>query len=54
MSERCFISEKLLQIRDALRRIERRFQIIMTPNDFIETEQGQDMLVGNLNYFFVI
>jgi uncharacterized protein with HEPN domain len=44
MSDRRLIYEKLLQIRDALQRIERRFSKITTPDDFIDTEQGQDLL----------
>jgi uncharacterized protein with HEPN domain len=44
MSDRTLIHEKLLQINDALQRIDRRFARISTPDDFLDTEAGQDML----------
>lgn len=44
MSDRRLAYEKLLQIRGALQRIERRFAKVATPDDFIETEEGQDLL----------
>lgn len=44
MSDRTTIYEKLIQIHDALQRIERRFARISTPDDFLDTEVGQDML----------
>jgi uncharacterized protein with HEPN domain len=44
MSDRSLIYEKLLQVDDALQRINRRFVQISTPDDFSDTEHGQDLL----------
>lgn len=44
MSDRSLIYEKLLQINEALQRIDRRFTQVSTPDDFLDTDQGQDLL----------
>lgn len=44
MADRSLIYEKLLQINEALQRIDRRFAQISTPDDFLDTDQGQDLL----------
>lgn len=46
MSERSLTHEKLLQIAEALRRIDRRFADIDSPDDFLDSERGVDMLDG--------
>ncbi len=38
--------EKLLQIDDALAKIERRFANISSPDDFLDSDEGLDMLDG--------
>lgn len=44
MLDRTLIYEKLLQVHEALQRIDRRFSQISKPDDFLDTERGQDLL----------
>ena len=44
MSDYSLVREKLLQIEEALQRVSRRFSQIKSPDDFLDTEQGTDML----------
>lgn len=44
MPDPTLIYEKLLQIDQALQRINRRFSKITKPDDFLDSEQGQDLL----------
>jgi uncharacterized protein with HEPN domain len=44
MTDSTLIYEKLLQINQALQRINRRFSKITQPDDFLDTDQGQDLL----------
>jgi len=44
MSDPTLLGEKLEQIRDALQRIQRRFQFIESPDDFMTTDENRDML----------
>lgn len=44
MFNKSLVLEKLLQISEALRKIERRFSGIQSANDFLDSDQGEDML----------
>lgn len=44
MSDWSLIYEQLVQIDEALVRIERRFSRIDSPDSFLDTEQGMDVL----------
>lgn len=44
MSDRAVIYEKLIQIDEALQRIKRRFSGINSPDDFLDSDRGLDML----------
>ena len=44
MSDMSLVHEKLEQIRDALQRIQRRFQFIESPDDFRSSDENRDML----------
>ncbi|MGB7248727.1 MAG: hypothetical protein WBC73_07290 [Phormidesmis sp.] len=44
MSDPSLIHEMLIQIEDALQRVQRRFSRINSPSDFIDTESGTDRL----------
>jgi len=44
MSDPTLMGEKLKQVRDALKRIQRRFQFIESPDDFMATDENRDML----------
>jgi uncharacterized protein with HEPN domain len=46
MSDPYLIYEKLLQIEAALERINRRFSGIESPDDFLDSDRGLDMLDG--------
>ena len=46
MSDQSLIYEKLLQIEAALERINRRFSGIESPDDFLDSDRGLDMLDG--------
>jgi len=46
MSDRSLIYEKLLQIDEALKRINRRFSGIDSADDFLDSDRGLDMLDG--------
>lgn len=44
MSDRNLVYEKLLQIDEALQRIDRRFSVIECADDFLDSDRGLDML----------
>lgn len=44
MSDPSLIREKLIQIKEALQRVDRRFTPIKAPNDFLTSDSGTDML----------
>ncbi|MGI8936498.1 HepT-like ribonuclease domain-containing protein [Leptolyngbya sp. BC1307] len=44
MSDPSLIHEKLIQIEEALQRVNRRFSSIKSPSDFLDNESGTDML----------
>jgi len=44
MSDPSLTYEKLLQIEEALQRVNRRFSSIKSPNDFLDSDSGTDML----------
>lgn len=44
MSDYSLVREKLLQIEEALQRVSRRFSQIHSPDDFLDTDKGTDML----------
>ena len=44
MYDQGLLYEKLTQVAEALTRIARRFQHIRSADDFLDSEQGEDML----------
>ena len=46
MYDEALLLEKLEQIDEALAKIERRFANIDSPDDFLDSDEGQDMLDG--------
>jgi uncharacterized protein with HEPN domain len=44
MYDKLLLKEKLRQIEEALARIERRFENISSPDDFLDSDTGLDML----------
>ncbi len=44
MYDKVFLLEKLVQINAAIEKINRRFALIKTPDDFLDSDQGMDML----------
>lgn len=44
MSDASLVCERLIQIDEALQRINRRFSDIESPDDFLDSEKGKDML----------
>jgi len=47
MFDKILILEKLEQVDEALGRIERRFTMIDSPDDFLDSNEGLDMLDGD-------
>ena len=46
MYDATLLLEKLEQIDEALAKVKRRFANINSPDDFLDSDQGQDMLDG--------
>ena len=46
MYDVALLLEKLEQIDEALAKVKRRFANINSPDDFLDSDQGQDMLDG--------
>ncbi len=44
MYDKVFLLEKLVQINAAIEKINCRFALIKTPDDFLDSDQGMDML----------
>ena len=44
MYDKAFLLEKLVQINTAIEKINRRFAFIKTADDFLDSDQGMDML----------
>ena len=54
MYDKELVVEKLTQVSDALGRVARRFEGIKSAEDFLTTEQGQDMLDGICMMFIAV